>query len=219
MARINTQRTRKERTCGKCGGEIHIGDTYRYHKPRYGVKKTRCMRHECRYRPSELTGSDKLSTLYGIQEAIEDAIADGNLEGVRDELQAGAEQARETAEEYRASGQNIEDGFGHETEQSQELTSNGDEVETWGDRLEEAGSTVSEAVDAVETFEEDQATLQAELEDLQAKDEANEADEDGSRAARESAITDEVATIEEHIESATSDATNEAEEAANELSL
>jgi DnaJ-class molecular chaperone len=45
---------------------------------------------------------------------------------------------RDLAEEKRESAQNIENGFGHPTYQSEELTQQADDLETWADDIEQA---------------------------------------------------------------------------------
>lgn len=59
-------------------------------------------------------------------------------EDVESSLQEAAEAVREIAEAKRESAQNIEDGFGHETQQSEELNSTADELDTWADEIEGA---------------------------------------------------------------------------------
>lgn len=56
----------------RCGKNINKGDEYYWHKNRYGPKVVRCP--DCPFRRSETVSSDKLSTLYAAQEALQDSI-------------------------------------------------------------------------------------------------------------------------------------------------
>ena len=96
------------------------------------------------WRPSELTSSPHLATLYGAQEALSDALADLSLDPqdvdestATDEITALAETfaegVREAAEGYRESAQAIEDGFGHSTYVSEELEQKADDLDSWAD--------------------------------------------------------------------------------------
>src|SRR3990167_912429 len=59
--------------CGRCSILIRKGDPYYWWKFRHSGKMVRCIDH--RPRQSDLTSSDKLSTLYGAQEGLEDSIS------------------------------------------------------------------------------------------------------------------------------------------------
>jgi len=126
-------------TCGKCHTEIKVGDPYKWVKtksgPYGGATKYRC--HTCpSWRPSELSSS-KMAAIYGEQENLGDVLHEGqdvdSLEGLRD---AFAQTVREVADEYRESADNIVDGFGHETYQSDELAEKADELEGWADEID-----------------------------------------------------------------------------------
>lgn len=129
-------------TCGKCGKEIKVGDPYKWIQPKSGPyggsKRYRCI--SCpSWRPSETTGSAALGALYGAQEAAEDALANWDRETVEDLQEIANECAagvREAAEVYKESAQNMEDGFGHSTYQSDELNEKADNLESAADELE-----------------------------------------------------------------------------------
>ena len=79
-------KSRKDQgNCGKCGIELPKGSSYRWIKFRFGPKRKRCSRHECRFRGSDMTTSDKISDLYSAQEQIEDAM--GLLQGALQEME------------------------------------------------------------------------------------------------------------------------------------
>ncbi len=88
-----------------------------------------------------------LATLYGAQEAADDAMGELSApeetdatDGYLDELkQIGAEMAegvREAAEIRTEASEAIVEGFGHETTQSEELLSDAEELESWADDIE-----------------------------------------------------------------------------------
>jgi RecJ-like exonuclease len=57
---------------------------------------------------------------------------------VQSALQSAADEIRSLAEEKREGAQNIEEGFGHETEKSQELNDIADQLDSWADEVENA---------------------------------------------------------------------------------
>lgn len=74
MARIYTQKTRKDRKCSKCGDPIPKGSTYRCASPGFrGSQIDRCMKPSCTFRQSDLCTSNMQSAYAGI-EAAEDQI-------------------------------------------------------------------------------------------------------------------------------------------------
>lgn len=135
MARIYTQKTRKERTCGRCGQTISPGETYRQASPGFRSRPLiRCAKVECSFRQSELTAS-KMSGAYAALEDAEDALL-GELQTVdevRDVLQTAADGLREVAEEYREASQSWGNGQGNDEWDmwADELDSAADELEGW----------------------------------------------------------------------------------------
>jgi len=59
-------------------------------------------------------------------------------ESANDALGTAADALESVYEDYRESASNIEDGFGHETQQSQELNETADEIEAWAEEVREA---------------------------------------------------------------------------------
>lgn len=143
--RVNqVQHARKAQgRCSRCGDDIAVGDPYRHWKSRYGPRLVRCMRPECSPRPSELITNEELSRLTAAQEdataailaASDDDLAEDFVEDLRSALEDAASEAEEVAESYREKQSNIEDGFGHETEQSAEFEEKADQVDSWADEL------------------------------------------------------------------------------------
>lgn len=125
-------------TCGKCGKEIEPGMPYKWVQPKSSVyggsKRYRC--DTCPgWRQSELTSS-KMAGVYSAQEQLDDQL--GSCESVddfmalRDDL---ADQIESVGEEYKEAAQNIVDGFGHETMQSDELEEKGDSLIEWAEEI------------------------------------------------------------------------------------
>lgn len=150
--------------CGKCGKEIKPGDPYKWVKPKSGpyggTKRVRCQACPS-WRPSELTSSGALSTLYAAQEAAGDDLAawdQESLDDLRSILEALAEGVREAGGVYRESAENMEQGFGHETSMSAELTEKADALDGLADEVESAA-------DELEEWDEDAAKGEIEADD------------------------------------------------------
>ena len=103
-------------------------------------KKFFCGEH--RPRPSEMTGSDKLATLYAAQEHVEDMI---NGDAGRDDLVAALQEAAETArgvgEEYRSSKENLPENLQYSST-GEALEEKADQCDQWADELEQAADDI-----------------------------------------------------------------------------
>lgn len=146
--------------CGRCGKKIKKGEPYIHWKFRYGGKRIRCL--ECpRPRYSELIFSGKLSAIEAAREGIQDAIeafrGDHDSDSLRSALETAAEDVRQVAEEYRESAQNIEDGFGHSTQQCDDLNERADAVEAGADQIESAAGDLEDFEEEVEEGETEEA--------------------------------------------------------------
>ena len=96
MAKVKTQKSRKEYKCSKCGATINIGDTYHKIVEQFRQPRVRCAK--CKPERSELTNSEYYSWLYDLQDHFEERYdlrsEDGKdeiyseLENMRDELQS-----------------------------------------------------------------------------------------------------------------------------------
>jgi len=70
MATIKYQTARKEYTCHKCGRQIKKGEKYiRYKINRFSKEGIRCV--DCKPMRSELTMSEFLSRVYGLEEELQ----------------------------------------------------------------------------------------------------------------------------------------------------
>lgn len=126
--------------CGRCLKAIAKGEPYRYAKLYRGPKQVRCV--ECRFRPSELTSSDKMRTVLGAQEETQDRIrewrdtANDDLEELRSILEEGAQQIRDVSEEYREASEAVRDSF-PDSPHADEMEEKADMLEEWADRIQE----------------------------------------------------------------------------------
>ncbi len=157
---LNKQKSREVRKCGKCGKEIAVGEEYIFFKPRYGGKRIRCTRPECRFRPSEMTSSDKLSQVYAVQENFDDISSstswvDIDSSGLRDiasELSNAASEVQDVADGYNESAENIRNSFSASSV-ADECEEKANECEEWANALEEASININEHADNLENAE------------------------------------------------------------------
>lgn len=149
MARVNYVKSARGKKsgatvrCANCGTEIKPGDPYKWFANRIGrmsVRKNYCS--TCQIRPSMMTTSPHLQTIYAGQEAAGDALdaftGRGTLDDLSQILRDCAEAYREAQQSYEESADNIESGFGHETQQCQEIREKAEACETAADELEGA---------------------------------------------------------------------------------
>jgi DNA repair ATPase RecN len=140
MPKINhvKKAAKDQQNCGRCGTEIKKGDAYKWIKPRYGSKKTRCS--VCAFRNSDLTGSDKLSRVYSAVENVEDFLADwdgddGDFSNLGAALEEAAAELREIADEYQESCDAIRENFS-DSPTADECEERADEINSFADDLE-----------------------------------------------------------------------------------
>lgn len=154
MPRINhVEKARKPvGQCGSCSTTIKKGDAYYWLAFRFGGKRVRCSKPECRFKRSDTTQS-KLSEVYAAQEDAEDSLskwdrkdhealqeivtsAGGRVREVLDEYQSAADEHPNLAgqtEEIRSSLESIADdleGFSVDEWDKDEETQ-----EVWADRV------------------------------------------------------------------------------------
>ncbi len=150
--------------CEFCHKAILPGMAYKWCAPRVhsGVSGRKRSRHEehPNWKPSELTSSEVLSTIYAMQEDVDATLAgivvDDDGEGLIDELEAiatnAAEEIRSAATLRQEASEAIEEGFQHPTEMSDQLASDAEELEAWADEVEgvtfEEYDTDDEGLDA-----------------------------------------------------------------------
>ena len=125
--------------CTIDGGEIKPGTAYKHISPKSGpYGGTQRNRHAAHpswqvwdYSYSINAQAQRIS-----HDAMEQVSGVESVEDVEGILSEAAEAIRELAEQRRESAQNIEDGFGHATYQSEQLESDADELDSWADEVE-----------------------------------------------------------------------------------
>jgi hypothetical protein len=152
MARVTYVKSAKgrkdgsNRRCIKCGTEIKPGDSYKWLANRIGrssQRKNFCA--NCQVRPSDQTTSPHLQTIYAAQEAAEDALGQGGaltLADIAGIVRDYANGVREASESYAESADNMEEGFGHETYQSQEIREKAEACEQFADEVDSAADDI-----------------------------------------------------------------------------
>jgi hypothetical protein len=129
-------------TCEKCHEPIKVGDPYKWVKPKSGPygghKRNRC--DTCpSWQPSELTSSPFLSVLYRAEESDPGWSGDTPEEmeeSLKDRATHFSEAAQEMADIRTEAADNMEEGFGHETYQSEELREVGERCQEAADELD-----------------------------------------------------------------------------------
>lgn len=122
--------------CDFCGKAIEVGTAYKHISPKSGpyggTKKTRHEEH-----PDWQVWEYSSSTSARLAQIAWEASQSLGDIATKDDVDAVIEQAKESimelVEEKREAAQNIEDGFQHETSQSQELNELADALESWAD--------------------------------------------------------------------------------------
>lgn len=119
-------------TCDFCDKPIDVGSAYKHITPKSGpYGGTKRSRHEEHPDWQVWEYSNSLSARVA---QIVASVETGAIETVDDAEAVAAEaveQIQELAEEKRESASSIEEGFGHETSQSEELAGQADELDSW----------------------------------------------------------------------------------------
>lgn len=127
--------------CGRCGVEIKKGDSYKWWKFRYGGKRIRCAAPACHPKPSDLTQSAFLGTLYDIQETLSEGIGTDDLGEMAGALRDAAEQFRDLGGECQGSLENMPEGL-QQGDTGQLLQDRSDRCEEIADELESAADEI-----------------------------------------------------------------------------
>jgi predicted RNA-binding Zn-ribbon protein involved in translation (DUF1610 family) len=140
MPRVTkVHKTRKDQgTCPKCGAPIAIGAAYVWWQFKNCGRSIRCNKTECYPKPSELTRSEFLSTVLGLQESSfqhSDNVTMEDIETERDDVQSALE---DLASELQEKHDNMPEGL--------------QEGDT-GQLLQERADSVQEAADALESVD------------------------------------------------------------------
>jgi hypothetical protein len=126
-------------TCDHCRQPIEVGTPYKHISPKSGPYGGRTLRRHAGcptwqvWDYSSSTGARLAQIAYEAHAADE-----ADPESVAQALRDAAQAATDLADEKEESGQNIEDGFQHETEQSMALKDLAEELRNWAQELEDA---------------------------------------------------------------------------------
>lgn len=152
MARTNYVRRARQRhdrdnnplpnhKCETCTNEIVPGSPYKWVKPKIGPfggpKRIRCQ--DCPdWRPWDLSNSLS-AQLSRVSHEFQDRLTGvDSVDDVKQALSEVADEIRGIAEDKRESAQNMEEGFGHATSQSDDLNETADNLDSWADEIESA---------------------------------------------------------------------------------
>lgn len=127
--------------CDIDGGKIAVGAPYKHVTPKSGPYGGRQRNRHAAHPSWQVWDlSDSLSAnVQRIQSEGSDTIGAAAWESPDDatgDLESIAQEVRDLAETKRESAENIREGFGHDTYQSEELDGVADELESWADDLE-----------------------------------------------------------------------------------
>lgn len=128
-------------TCDFCGLPIAVGQPYKHISPKSGPYGG-MTRHRHAEHPDwnvwEYSGSlgARLAEIsHDFANSLSDIESEDDAQSALDEA---ANMIRDLAEEKRESAQNIEDGFGHPTSTSEELTDTAEQLDSWASEVESA---------------------------------------------------------------------------------
>ena len=88
-------------------------------------------------RPSQTESNDTKANLYSIEEGLTDSLnVATTLEELRTAIAIAIEECEIVSDEFNEKADNIADGFGHETMQSEEIRGWAEEVDSWKNDLD-----------------------------------------------------------------------------------
>jgi len=140
MARL--RRVNKAQKDWKCraGHKIAKGSPYVWYQKAYQARQTFCPEH-VPSRSEYGTNSPYISAAWAIEDGFD--FTDLEADEVSDQLNDAAAAIRdEIVEPLNESAQNMVDGFGHETYQSEELVERSQAFEDWAQELESAAGSI-----------------------------------------------------------------------------
>ncbi len=157
MARVtHVKKAQKDQgSCIKCGTPIKRGDSYKWFSSRIGrssIRKNFCS--NCQIQQSDRTSSPNLQTLYLALEGAENDLGnmqESSLGEIAAILETAAEGVQDASDGYTESADNMVDGFGHETYQSEEIREKAEALESFASELRDAASEVEGSEDPDES--------------------------------------------------------------------
>ena len=129
---------------------ITKGATYFYWTPYRGRKR----RSATRPRPSQVEPNETKASVYATVEDLSDFLAAANedtpIEDVRELIEQCKTSAEDAAQEMEEKADNIEEGFGHETMQSDEIREWGASIQEWANELDNIDTEETAVTDILE---------------------------------------------------------------------
>ena len=117
--------------CGSCRAKIGKGQGYYWLAFRFGGRRVRCEKPECRFKRSDTTQS-KLSDVYAAQEEAEEALGKWdrkNHEALQETVTSAGERVREVLDEYESAADEHPNLAGQTEDIRSELGSIADDLE------------------------------------------------------------------------------------------
>jgi hypothetical protein len=152
----HTKSVRKEWRCDFCADPIKVGMPCKQLEP---FRAPKIRRHETcpDWKMSERESNEAASNVWAALEALEattevwrSEVQDTTDANYPDAIRECANEIREAATLRTESADSLEEGFGHSTDQTEELRAKADEYEAWADELETVADTIEAAVHPVD---------------------------------------------------------------------
>lgn len=140
VTQADKSQPKPNRKCGKCGVEITVGSPYKWIKPKSGPYGGHLM-VRCEACPTwqvwdySSSMSAQLAQIAYELPSTDDANSPDDVEQI---LADAAQAVRDIADQKQESADNIEEGFGHTTYQSEELADIASSLNDWADEIEGA---------------------------------------------------------------------------------
>jgi hypothetical protein len=168
------------RKCDNCGRTIDIGTPYKWVAVKtsayYSTKRVRC--GTCPSWQQWELSSSLSARLAQVDHDARNGLDETDASAVSDALRSAADAVRDIALEKAEGADNIENGFGHETEQSSELRQISDDLETWADELESAADEASGIEVPEETLDCEECNGEGEIECFDCGGEGKQGEDD-----------------------------------------
>jgi hypothetical protein len=191
MARVHHRKARKDYP----EKGIKKGDMYYFAQIKTGPRSSRTIRQLEPIKQSQLTSSDFLSQLYGIEEGFDEIVHD---ESAVEALNDAATTLRDLGQEQQDKFDNMPDGL-QQGDTGQMLEERANNCEQWADEIEQIASNLESAITEINNKPlEDLEDLGYDLDD----EDAEEPDEETVQEARDREITDAVAEAIQEVQSA-----------------
>lgn len=139
VTREDRSKPKPNLVCEACGTEIKPGQPYKHVTPKAGPSGRGVQRNRCAACPTWHYWDLSNSLSARCAQIAHEHEAEGldSAEGYADAATAAVDEIRALAEEKSESAQNIEDGFGRATSQSEELAEQSSQLQEWADTVEQ----------------------------------------------------------------------------------